>query len=210
MDSIQIDLHQVFSSAPVIYTLLALLSMTAVMIGLYTALTARPTILMPRANQNAIERCLIEGEYEQALALCTENPSLFSKMIAAGIRSRGLGPQATLDAIKSEGKRLSTPFWQKISLLNDIAVIAPMFGLLGTVTGMFYAFYDLNRSLESMASLFDGLGISVGTTVAGLIVAILAMILYTTLKYRFIRVMHSVETEVMTHAGRLQSGPDPR
>ena len=162
------------------------------MIGLYTILTARASTLMPLHYRKAIQRCISRGDYDQALALCIEKPSLFSKMIAAGIRSKGLGHQATLDAIKAEGKRSSTPFWQKIALLNDIAVIAPMLGLLGTVTGMFYAFYDLNRSLESVSSLFDGLGISVGTTVAGLIVAILAMIFYTSLKYRLIRVMTTV------------------
>ena len=205
---IQIDLYQVFSSAPWIYALLGLLSMGAVMIGLYTILTARASTLMPLHYRKAIQRCISRGDYDQALALCIEKPSLFSKMIAAGIRSKGLGHQATLDAIKAEGKRSSTPFWQKIALLNDIAVIAPMLGLLGTVTGMFYAFYDLNRSLESVSSLFDGLGISVGTTVAGLIVAILAMIFYTSLKYRLIRVMATVENEVMAEAGRLLSGPD--
>jgi biopolymer transport protein ExbB len=210
MDSIQINLHQVFSSAPVIYSLLGFLSMSAVMIGIYTLLTARCSSLMPTSYRNAIERYLIQGEYEQALALCSEKPSLFSKMIAAGIRSKKLGHQAIIDAIKAEGKRSATPFWQKIALLNDIAVIAPMLGLLGTVTGMFYAFYDLNRSLESVSSLFDGLGISVGTTVAGLIVAILAMIFYTMLKYRLIRVMAFVETEVMEHARRLINEPNPR
>lgn len=207
MDLVQIDLHQVFSSAPLIYSLLALLSMSAVMIALYILLTVRISHLMPVRYRHAIERSLDQDNYDKALALCSENPTLFSKMIAAGIRSKGLGHQALLDAVKSEGKRYSTPFWQKIALLNDIAVIAPMLGLLGTVTGMFYAFYDLNRSLESVTSLFDGLGISVGTTVAGLMVAILAMIFYTLLKYRLIRTLSSVENEVALHIGRLIRGP---
>lgn len=202
----QIDLYQVFSSAPWIYALLGLLSMGAVMTGLYTVLMVRTAHLMPAHYRKAIERCLDKGEYESALTLCQEKPTLFSKMIAAGIQNKGLGHQATLDAIKAEGKRSTTSLWQKIALLNDIAVIAPMLGLLGTVTGMFYAFYDLNRSLDSVSSLFDGLGISVGTTVAGLMVAILAMIFYTLLKYRLIRALASVETEVMAHAGRLLHG----
>ena len=63
-----------------------------------------------------------------------------------------------IEAMKSEGKRASVHFWQRIGLLNDIAIIAPMIGLLGTVLGMFYAFYDINRSIESISTLFDGLG----------------------------------------------------
>ena len=84
--------------------------------------------------------------------------------------------------------------WQKLSLLSDIALLAPLIGLLGTVLGMFYAFYDVNRSIESLASLFDGLGVSVGTTVAGLLVALSAMILQTILKHKLISGSSKVET----------------
>jgi len=207
MEAVNIDLYQVFSSAPWIYSVLALLSMCSVMIAIYTILTARTSKMMPKNYQGAIKRTLQTGDYEKVLVLCEETPSLFSKMIAAGISSRPLGNQGILDAMKAAGKRGSTPFWQKITLLNDIAVIAPMLGLLGTVTGMFYAFYDLNRSLDSISALFDGLGISVGTTVAGLIVAILAMLFYTFLKFRLIRAMTTVETEVMQLAGNLFHDP---
>ena len=62
---------------------------------------------------------------------------------------------------------------------------------------MFYSFYDVNRSIESINALFDGLGIAVGTTVMGLIVAILAMIFYTTLKYRLVRTLSLVENEAV-------------
>jgi len=207
MESINIDLTQVFSAAPWIYTILALLSMCAVMIALYTLLTARSSKILPKNTQDAIGRMLRSQDYEKVLILCDENPSLFSKMIAAGITSRPLGNQGILDAMKAAGKRGSAPFWQKIALLNDIAVLAPMLGLLGTVTGMFYAFYDLNRSMESLSTLFDGLGISVGTTVAGLIVAILAMLFYTFLKFRLIRSMTAVENEAMQLAGTLFHDP---
>jgi biopolymer transport protein ExbB len=102
-----------------------------------------------------------------------------------------------IDAMKSEGKRTSASLWQRLSLLNDVVLIAPMLGLLGTVIGMFYAFYDVNRSIESINALFDGLGIAVGTTVVGLIVAILAMVFYTTLKYQLVRTISRVENEAL-------------
>jgi biopolymer transport protein ExbB len=105
-----------------------------------------------------------------------------------------------LETMKAEGKRATVGFWQRIALLNDIAVIAPMLGLLGTVVGMFYAFYDLNRSRESVSTLFDGLGISVGTTVAGLIVAIIAMMLHALAKYRLVRALAIIEDEAQSLA----------
>ncbi len=97
--------------------------------------------------------------------------------------------------MKAEGKRATVSSWQRLSLLQDIAVIAPMLGLLGTVLGMFYAFYDLNRSFESVANLFDGFGIAVGTTVAGIGVAILAMLLHSIIKFRLVQSLARVENE---------------
>jgi hypothetical protein len=100
-----------------------------------------------------------------------------------------------LELMKAEGRRLSIAYWQKINILNDIAIIAPMLGLLGTVLGMFYAFYDLNRSAESISALFDGLGISVGTTVGGLVVAIMALMFHALTKYRLTKQLIYVEAE---------------
>ena len=75
-----------------------------------------------------------------------------------------------------------------------------MVGLLGTVLGMFYAFYDINRSTDSIKNLFDGLGISIGTTVSGLIVAVIAMMLHSIGKYRLTRSLAQVEQEALDMA----------
>jgi biopolymer transport protein ExbB len=84
-------------------------------------------------------------------------------------------------------------------------VIAPMLGLLGTVLGMFYAFYDLNRSMESISALFDGLGISVGTTVGGLVVAILALMFHAITKYRLTRQLSVIENEAHSLANLIDT-----
>lgn len=150
---------------------------------------------MPKGFRQELARLLREEQYEEAEELCGKKGNLLSSLMKTGLVTRALGPQVMIDAMKSEGKRAATAFWQRLSLLNDIAVVAPMLGLLGTVIGMFYAFYDVNRSIESINALFDGLGIAVGTTVVGLIVSILSMIFHTTLKYRIVKTLSMVENE---------------
>jgi len=142
----------------------------------------------------------MKREYDAALVLCRTNKNLFLQMIASGLMSRLHGPTVMLENTKSEEKRASAEFWQKIALLNDIATIAPMIGLLETVLGMFYAFYNLTRSMESISALFDGLGISVGTPVCGLVVAILAMIFHAVTKYRLVRQLTLIENEAQSLA----------
>ena len=193
-----LDLKKIFGSAPIIYTMLSILSIAALGLWIYSLITFRTKDIMPETFRKELRTLLETAQYDQAKILCTKRENLLASLVKTGLTTRNLGPEVMIDAMKSEGKRASTAFWQRLSLLNDIVVIAPMLGLLGTVIGMFYAFYDVNRSIESINALFDGLGIAVGTTVMGLIVAILAMIFYTTLKYRVVRTLSLVENEALT------------
>ncbi len=199
-EGIIIDLGQVFAGSPTIYTVLFGLSIASLGIWAYTLMKLRTQQLIPDAPIREIREKLMSKSYDEALALCERNPTILTQMVSTGITSRKQGQNTMLELMKSEGRRASTKLWQKIALLNDIAVIAPMLGLLGTVLGMFYAFYDLNRSMESISALFDGLGISVGTTVGGLIVAILALMFHAVTKYRLTRQLSVVEQEAHTLA----------
>lgn len=192
------DLKEIFFASPIIYSSLFLLSMAAVVIWLYSLLTFRKSDILPKKFIDTLMKHLQAKEYNDALDICQSQNNLIGSIVASGITSRQHGPQVMVDTMKAEGKRATASFWQRLSLLNDIVMIAPMMGLLGTVIGMFYAFYDVNRSVESINSLFDGLGIAVGTTVLGLIVAIIAMVFSTTLKYRLVKTLSLVENEAVS------------
>lgn len=200
-----IDLQKIFAAAPIIYSILLLMSVSSLVLWLYTLATFRSKEILPHLFTQNLRECLEKQQYEEAQALCRSNSNLLSTIVRAGLAARRHGPQVMIDAMKSEGKRSSASFWQRLSLLNDIAIVAPMLGLLGTVIGMFYAFYDVNRSIESINALFDGLGIAVGTTVAGLIVAIVAMIFSTTLKYRLVKNLSLVENEALSMSAWIES-----
>lgn len=193
-----IDIKNIFTSSPFIYSALGLMSIGSMVIWLYTLATFRAKDIMSGPSLAHLRSLLEAQDWDRAKEACSKEPNLLSSIVKAGLITRELGPAVMIDAMKSEGKRASTPFWQRLALLNDIAIVAPMLGLLGTVIGMFYAFYDVNRSVESINALFDGLGIAVGTTVAGLIVAILSMIFSTTLKYRLVKTLSHVENEAVS------------
>jgi len=190
-----LDVKEIFQASPAIYAILIVLSVAAVSLWLYCLLTFREKNNMSTQVIKDVKTYLLNKEYEKAINYCNCQGHLFASIISSALSVRTHGPQFVAETMKSEGQRFSAKFWQKIGLLNDIVIIAPMLGLLGTVIGMFYAFYDINRSIDSISSLFDGLGIAIGTTVAGLIVAIVAMIFHTTLKYRLVKMLNSVENE---------------
>jgi biopolymer transport protein ExbB len=192
-EAITVDLEQAFAGSPIIYSVLFAMSVFSLCLWLYSILSMRSSAKVSSTLLKSVQNKLSSNNFEEALFLCEENNNLFCKMVSSGIQSRRHGLPVMIEAMKAEGKRATISYWQKIGMLNDIAIIAPMIGLLGTVLGMFYAFYDVNRSIESISTLFDGLGVSVGTTVAGLLVAIVALILHSTAKYRLVQALAQVE-----------------
>ncbi|NGX63393.1 MAG: hypothetical protein KR126chlam6_00803 [Candidatus Anoxychlamydiales bacterium] len=190
-----LDVKEIFSASPVIYAVLIVLSIATVSIWMYCLFTFREKNNMNPQVTKDVKTYLLNKEFDKAINYCNCQGHLFASIISSALSVRSHGPQFVAQTMKSEGQRFTTKFWQKIGLLNDIVVIAPMLGLLGTVIGMFYAFYDINKSIDTMSSLFDGLGIAIGTTVAGLIVAIIAMIFHATLKYRLVKMLNAVENQ---------------
>jgi biopolymer transport protein ExbB len=197
-NKIEISLKQVFSGSPFIYSLLLTMSLASIAICLYASLRIKQQGEL--SSSQAIRASLIEKKFTETSNLCKNNQTLLSRMISGGLSERESGLQTILENMKSEGKRATLSAWQQLGILQDIAIIAPMLGLLGTVVGLFYAFYDLNRSFDSIKNLLDGLGISVGTTVAGIGVAILAMILHSIMKFRLVRSLAKVEVEASSLA----------
>ncbi len=194
----RLDLVKIFNGAPIIYTVLLLLCVLSVIIWLYSLWTLKISEMMPPGFIHQVREQLVEKRFEAALMTCQQDHNFSSQVIACGIAARKHGPQVMMEAMQAEGKRCGTSLWQRISVLNDVVIVAPMLGLLGTVLGMFYAFYDTNRTQESITSIFDGLGVAMGTTVFGLFVAILAMVFYTTLKYRVGTLLNSIENEALS------------
>lgn len=200
---LRIDLRRVFSGSPTIYTLLFFLSMVSVTLFLYTVLRWRTLGGYSDTFKKTLTRQLEQENFNEAYLLCQNKKDILSRMITSALRSQGFTKNDLESAMQREATLATSATWQRISILNDIALIAPMLGLMGTVLGMFYAFYDLNRSLDTISKLFDGLGISVGTTVAGLLVALLSLLLHTFCKHTLVRRLVLIEQEAHTFVSLL-------
>lgn len=92
-----------------------------------------------------------------------------------------------------------------VNYLNVFATLAPMLGLLGTVTGMIEAFDQLSAGLSEPQDLAGGIGVAMLTTAGGLIVGIPAMFLYFFFRSRLVTLISDVQEKV-TFAIDLISG----
>jgi biopolymer transport protein ExbB len=129
--------------------------------------------LLLRIGEGALDR-------QGALDLCEDDPSLVAGVFAAAVRKWGKPAVEVEQAVLDEGERAANAMRRFLRVINCIASVCPLFGLLGTVFGMIMAFNEIASSgaMGKPEMLAAGIGTALMSTAAGLCVAIPALILY--------------------------------
>lgn len=133
---------------------------------------------------------LREGELNQdaAVALCDRNNSAMANVFKAGVQKWGRPAVEVEQAVLDEGERTSNRLRKYLRLINGVATICPLLGLLGTVLGMIYAFDSIaavsSNVADPKALIAAGISQALYTTAAGLSVAIPALIAYLSFSSR--------------------------
>lgn len=146
-----------------------------------------------------IKAFIHQGKIEEARALCQQINSPSSRMIEKGISRIGRPMNDVLVAVENVGNIEVSKLEKGFSWLATTAAGAPMLGFLGTVTGMVQAFMALAGagSSANVTVLSQGIYEALVTTVAGLIVGIIAMFAYNFLSSRVKKVMNKLERNTM-------------
>jgi biopolymer transport protein ExbB len=144
---------------------------------------------------NHIRDFIYDGKIDAALALCKKTDNPIARMIEKGLMRIGkpLGDIST--AIETVGKLEVSKLEKNIATLATIAGAGPMLGFLGTVIGMIRAFYDMSMAGNNIdiALLSTGIYQAMITTVAGLIVGIIAYICYNVLVSKVEKLVFKLE-----------------
>jgi len=157
--------------------ILAALSILALALVLYFCLTLRQRNLVPRDMVIQIRHYLRDKRYEDIARLCRRSSGMFSKVILAGL-IRGMDdPASAAASMEAIGRREADALMRKVRYLSDIATVAPMLGILGTVLGMIRAFNFIAFDISAVkpVALASAVAQALVTTAAGLIVAIPCM-----------------------------------
>lgn len=157
-----------------ILLLLFALSLTAAYLVFEHLMTIRHGELMPEGLGNKVRSLLVSGRAAEAEAICQSKPSFLSFVLLNGIAEMEGGWSAVEKAMEDAVAEQSARLFRKIEYLSVIGNIAPMVGLLGTVTGMIFAFQRVatTQGAAGAADLAEGIYQALVTTVGGLIVAI--------------------------------------
>ena len=183
---------------PVLYVLI-LLSFVMLCLVFYYLMTIRTTLLVPDDFIKQVEVAVGKKDFELLAEISKKNDSPTGKIIESGteifIRSKN-NYVMIRDAVEDEGGRQAGVLWQRIQPLQDIAIIAPMVGLLGTVIGMINSFMSLTAEVGTPRPtvIANGVSMALITTAAGLIIGIIAMILYSYFRSRIHNIIAYMES----------------
>ena len=165
---------KLIADSGVIGWLIIVLSVVALALSLEAFFSLKREKLAPPELIDEVQALFDEGQYQEAMELCENEPTFFTRICGAGIAKIGHGYDVMEKAIEEMGDEESIRLHQKIGWLALIANVAPMMGLLGTVSGMVAAFNVIASSggQASPADLAAGISVALLTTLFGLIVAI--------------------------------------
>ena len=142
-----------------------------------------------------IRENISSGNMQAAKVLCSQKNTPVARLTEKGISRIGSPLEDINTAIENAGKLEVYKLEKNVSVLATISGAAPMIGFLGTVIGMVLAFHTLATSSgqAEMGTLAEGIYTAMTTTVAGLIVGIIAYIGYNHLVVKTDKVVHQME-----------------
>jgi biopolymer transport protein ExbB len=173
------------------------LGFVASVMAVYFLLTVTPRReAPPKLAQRAREQ-IRAGDSREAFKMCEGRDELLARVLYAGLKMAGHERFVIQESMEAEGERGAAQLWQRISYLNNIAVIAPLMGLLGTVWGMIGAFSAIALDNAQVKGLTMAYNVSQAmiTTAAGLLLAIPAMVIYYFLRGRVVGIVARVEAQ---------------
>lgn len=171
------------------------------MLGFAIYLFVKKMLVLNRASKedynfmNNIRDFIHDGKLDSAMALCKGNDNPSARLIEKGLTRIGRPLEDIRTAVENEGSIETGRLEKGVSTLATIAAIAPMLGFLGTVVGMVSAFHNMAADPNNfnIGTLSSGIYTAMITTVAGLIVGVIALVCHNMVVSKISNVVYNME-----------------
>jgi len=177
------------------------MSVVVVAFGIERAWALRRSRFVPRPLTTALASLSSDGPFDprRVYRTCAAHPSVLTDVIKAMLEKIGRPLPEIEHAVEAAKEREAYRIYAYIRPISQAMSVTPLLGLLGTVQGMFLAFYttaNLEAGADRATELAQGIYVALITTFAGLCVAIPASILAHFLEGRILAGFRRVDTIV--------------
>ena len=137
---------------------------------------------------------LASGNAEEALAICDEESAPVARVVASAIVHRDEAESLLRNAVDAQGRVEIGRLDRRLAVLAIIGQVSPLLGLVGTIVGFMKTVLAANtQTVVSRADLLNGSMEALVCAVVGLVVAVLAVVMYGSLKSRLDRTVVELE-----------------
>jgi biopolymer transport protein ExbB len=157
-----------------------LCSIVALAIAIERFFSLRRATIDTREFMDTMRTVLRQNRIQEAIGICDETDGPIARITKAGLLKHKRSKADIREAIEDQG-HLEIPRLERyLSALATCANVAPLLGLLGTVSGMIKAFAQIQHKQGQVnpSDLAEGIGNALVTTAAGLTVAIPTLVVY--------------------------------
>ncbi len=144
---------------------------------------------------NQVRALLTEGRVDEALRVCQSTPGVVSQLVESAIRNRHMDAQSIERTMEELAMRETPTLYKHLVYLDTIITLAPLLGLLGTVTGMIRAFHVVASAsgLNTPTAITGGVAEALIATATGLAIAIVTLVGYNLLTERVKEIIADME-----------------
>lgn len=163
---------------PVMWPLL-LLSILGITVAIWRGLALRAAAQRIHPFMMALRERLLASDVPGAIDVCDQFPGPVSSIVKSGLVRFGRSKEEIELALAEASAHELAMLERGLPVLATVAMIAPLLGFLGTVTGMINSFEALaSVGLNNPAAVASGISEALITTAAGLIIAIPVQMAY--------------------------------
>ena len=186
---------------------LGLMSLIAIYLIIERSMAIRRALKEDKDFMNKIKDYVHEGKIDSARNLCAQASTPVARMLDKGLSRVGKPLKDIEVSIENAGRLEIYQLERGLPVMATISGAAPMLGFLGTVIGMIVTFHTMKISGAGVeiSQLSGGIMQAMVTTVAGLVIGIIAYVAYNTLVARVGKVVQNMEATTITFMDVLDS-----
>jgi biopolymer transport protein ExbB len=173
---------------------LAILLVIAIFVFIERYLAIKKASKMDDNFMSIIRDHIVTGNISAARSTSKNTPTAVARMIDKGVQRIGKPIEAIERSMENVGKLELYKMERNLSILSVVGYIAPLFGFLGTIAGMFQLFYSIASTGEySISAIAGGIYVKMISSASGLIIGILAYVGYRFLNSQIDKATHKME-----------------
>lgn len=176
------------------YTMIPILfcSVVSLAVIIERAFSLRTGRVLPRSLLEGLERT--DRPLDTLAETVKGEDGVLAGVLSAGLEHRSAGPETNREVLQAAEKAAASRLERGLTLLEIVAVVCPLLGLLGTVIGMVQVFDVISQVGAGHAqALSRGISQALISTIAGLVVAIPALIAHSAYSRKVDKLLLGIE-----------------